>query len=1426
MSRIRELVALAARPLCIFATIAGCVFGFSQTVSAAMSQNLLYQAHLSTLSGAAVPDGGYTAKFSLYDSSIGGTRVWTAAGTVGTPTTVSITVSNGAFSVKLGDVTLGQNDLGSIDWSQPLYLGITIGSDAEMTPRRELTSVPSAFMAGDSSKLQGMSPNGAVFGGQTLFTINMSSATAATSSRSAFDVSSAGTSDVNDYLFRGINNLGQTVFSLNRQGNVSTTNIQVADTVTTTNLNATGVITANSGAFNHVNIGTDNPSYALSVVGEVYSKDSGYGYYTNTDAAGLWSNIPSIRATGVYFSDAGSDIVFRANNREDAMYIDGATGNVGIGGVGETHPATALEVLGTASSTNVNVSDTVSSTNAYVSDSLTVDGEADVQGLIAGMVNARFSNIRRMGYQGDFSITMSGIKGSQLVGKYYYALNATGIHVFDMTDPLFEKNIGTISVMGGTIHSFYVQGNYVYATYDDGGAYMHLGIYNTTEADFTRVGDVIISTAINNGYQIRASGQVAYITSESDSGIIAVDIRNPMQPYVKHAIITTDAPVEIQINERNAYVITNGGGGGTLLVYDLTDPLFPVLKGSLSIGSGAPWHLQVNKTTLYITDDVHQMLHAVDVSDPGSPTAGRDITLGAYHVAALNLMGDRLLLGTSGGDLVSMDTRTARIPAITGTLSMGSSVLGIATNGLNVLIATGGGHVQKYTIGGVRADALDVGTGAFYRLNVAGDVEVVNELSAGSVAVGNGGIHASGGIAAAINSATSTAGYFVNNATGTNSGWGVYTNRLLVGDDDALDPYSVIRTATGTVPYSALFAYDSSKSQFGVCIDDTHTASTCLNFADTSTAYSLMADDAIGANAFDLAERYEISGGASLGDVLVIDKDSPMHMKKSTGIPYDPNLSGVVSTRPGFVLGSGGGASVALVGRVPVTVTVSNGAIQVGDPITSSNIAGVAMKATQAGRILGHALQATTVDGQIEVFLQPGFDASGLLQADGSMTVIAQNTGLQAQAVATASVPAQSSRSLSFEGSVWDVDHPVVSEFRLFNRVQSLTDTSLAVSYGASSSSIFAISQDGSLSLAGDLALAGKLYPSARGHVQSSSYIFVDDSQPDQNYISTNADGWQSQDSYDYAERYQSPDKLTPGDLVTVHRSDRLYVQRSLSDQDMLVGIVSTKPGFIAGRPQKDAYPIALAGHVPAHVSTINGAINPGDPLAPSTIPGVAVKAIQPGPIVGLALDSYAGSDVGTIEVFVNPTWWGGATDGGAVSAAKDNSSQGFAEIVSGKTKAHVALTGFVRYPLLQVTPYAQMEGGWWIDHVTTQGFDIVLGSVIGHNARFSWQAQETADGTKVALSSGQIFDIDPISGQIQFPPGTSDQDAPAPEAPAPDPTPTSTQNVAPETTTTQDVVTTTGSNADPVPSAPISTDSVPVVPDSAQGSNTSTTPS
>ena len=104
-----------------------------------------------------------------------------------------------------------------------------------------------------------------------------------------------------------------------------------------------------------------------------------------------------------------------------------------------------------------------------------------------------------------------------------------------------------------------------------------------------------------------------------------------------------------------------------------------------------------------------------------------------------------------------------------------------------------------------------------------------------------------------------------------------------------------------------------------------------------------------------------------------------MSQIEKTNSSYQDKAIGIASTKPGQVIGENDGVgkpvAVALNGRVPVNVTTSNGDIVPGDYITTSDIAGVGMKATEPGHVIGKALTGLsgTERGTIIVFVENTF---------------------------------------------------------------------------------------------------------------------------------------------------------------------------------------------------------------------------------------------------------------------------------------------------------------------------------------------------------------------------------------------------------------------------------------------------------------------
>lgn len=100
---------------------------------AAPPQTISYQGFLTTSAGAPV-SATVSVQFSLYDTASGGTPLWTE--------TQSVTAANGLYNVVLGNITPI-----NLPFDAPYFLGVKVGTDAEMTPRAALTMVPYAFRA-------------------------------------------------------------------------------------------------------------------------------------------------------------------------------------------------------------------------------------------------------------------------------------------------------------------------------------------------------------------------------------------------------------------------------------------------------------------------------------------------------------------------------------------------------------------------------------------------------------------------------------------------------------------------------------------------------------------------------------------------------------------------------------------------------------------------------------------------------------------------------------------------------------------------------------------------------------------------------------------------------------------------------------------------------------------------------------------------------------------------------------------------------------------------------------------------------------------------------------------------------------------------------------------------------------------------------
>lgn len=116
----------------------------STMVYADVPKLINHQGYLTNSAGTPV-NASVPIIFTIYNVPTGGTALWTETRTV--------IPSKGVFDVNLGETTPI-----NLPFDVPYYLGIKVGTDAEMTPRQSLTSVSYAFRSDQANTVA----NGAV----------------------------------------------------------------------------------------------------------------------------------------------------------------------------------------------------------------------------------------------------------------------------------------------------------------------------------------------------------------------------------------------------------------------------------------------------------------------------------------------------------------------------------------------------------------------------------------------------------------------------------------------------------------------------------------------------------------------------------------------------------------------------------------------------------------------------------------------------------------------------------------------------------------------------------------------------------------------------------------------------------------------------------------------------------------------------------------------------------------------------------------------------------------------------------------------------------------------------------------------------------------------------------------------------------------
>ncbi|MFZ2681735.1 MAG: hypothetical protein WAZ14_01420 [Patescibacteria group bacterium] len=1214
-------------------------------------------------------DTGYTNALSIGDNNITGTTY----SLVGTTSTIDFTnfdvASTGAITVAAG-TGLDTNGAGALAIGNTNATSVSVCNSAACDTITIGTNADAdAITIGDSSdSVSAVSANWSITTAGLITTaddlalnggdLTSSSATfnlLATASTTVNTFAAATTLNINDAAVTSTIDIGGVTSSGTNTVNIAT-NSTAADVITIGNTNASTTLALTGGDdWSIAATGVMTLSASASATTAIVITDTDY-----TNSLSIGDN----NITGTTYSLIGTTSTINFTNFDVA-----STGAITVAaGTGlDTNGAGAL-ALGNTNATSVSVC------NSAACDTISIGTNTDADAISIGDANDTLA-----------------------IDTSTWSVTTAGAASFSTLATNSDVNFNFTTASSGTENFVIASTHATDATL----VVQQIGMTNTAAAD-TGTNYLLALTNENDGGATGTPDALLFISQDDTNEAVASGILfDAAGGGLTTAIMATDAQIDTALSVgANDIVGTTGLINYTNFDVASTGAITVAAGTGLDTnGAGALALGNTNATSVSVCNSA-----ACDTFTIGTNTDADAITIGDTN--------DTLTIGALTSITNNSATTSEAVTITTNGLTSGRSLIvastgEAATTGTGALIYVSGTRTSTGTISGHVLDVTrQMNNSSGGLLSVTGDLLSIlsnNSNTSGTLTdsatllnVEQSNTGATGSVLNIGNNGTGSAIFVTqDNATGTTvdttAGGAIHVDNT--GNDNyGLTVYSDNSAASSPLAYffadhttfaSDVVAIRNDSSASALVITQNTVANATVgansqalvinvNEAANSEEVIVIISDADGTP--DLEFRFENDGDlfgdgatynagadyaeffytldSSLTDHQVVCQDTLNNLAVKKCGAGDKKIVGVVSVQPGFVGNNIPGADgnlddnpnyriVGLEGQIDTYVTAADGPIAVGDALTTSAVtAGYAGKASAAGRVVGYALQPMAAgSGLMTVRVSPGWDAGNVITPTGGVTSFTNTLALESLSTATAAAPASHSNALAFRGSAWNGSAAQTVAMTLSNKVTSSSSYKLSVANDAGAEVAY-------INNLGDLVLSGKLYPSNQGVAQTSAYIYYDSSGV--GYMRTNAAGW-GVGSYDFAELFPSPQVLTPGEVVVFGDGDE-QVKRSTGAtyDDRIAGVVSTRPGFLAGTYKPGDSPIALSGRVPTKVNTQNGSIAIGDPLTTSSTPGVAMKATQPGPIVGYALQNFSGTN-GMISVFIRASYYDG--DGSQVPA-------------------------------------------------------------------------------------------------------------------------------------------------------------------------------
>ena len=814
-------------------------------------------------------------------------------------------------------------------------------------------------------------------------------------------------------------------------------------------------------------------------------------------------------------------------------------------------------------------------------------------------------------------------------GRYAYVANSASntISVIDVSNSAGPVQIATTSVGSGP-QSISVSGRYAYVANSSGGTVSVVDVSNPRAP--RQVG---VTATISSGAEtISVSGRYAYVVG--NAGVAVVDVANPLAPVeISNLSLGTASIYSIYVSGRYAYLGGVDGSQSPILVVDISNPSALSLVATTTVDS-YPQAIYVSGRYAYTANLASGTMSVVDISNPAAPVQVATTSVGTQP-HSIYVSGRYAFIANLTSHTISVvDVSSSTAPVQITTIPVSTYPESVFVSGRYAYVVSAGSSVfSVIDISGTEVSSLIAHSAEVGNFQSRNDIFAQGNIMAGtSLLVGAGGIMSQGTLSIFASSTSATSSIFNISSAASSSIFKVFANG---------------KVGIGTSTFSATSTLDV-QGQVEVNLTSPVNATFALCHSTNGATDNQVIYDCSSAPQADYMEMYAADVGLEMGDVVAFsnnfvttaDGNSIPKLSKSTAA-YQAGLVGVISdpTQAGDFNSIGHNVAdednplpLALSGRIKIKVTNVNGDIHVGDKLTSSNIPGVAMKATGEGPTIAIAMgdytsaavgtvmgfvnlnwnntlyQALTLDVNSQTLSVGNSTSPHNLTLSGNLS-LSNNNLVNKLAFASSTL---------FESSVASASGARAFTFNAINFSGPLADNYI-ISLRANNNSVFSVAANGDVH--------------ALGNYYGASAIFGTSTNPG-----------------DLAERVDiaADDSVEAGDVVMVDGSaPDTYRRSSSAYEESVAGVISTNPTIVVGNGRTDYTAVmAMVGRVPVKVSSENGAITRGDLLVAASLPGYAMKYDAATDInnkmvgvIGVALESLPASSTGKILALIRTGW-------------------------------------------------------------------------------------------------------------------------------------------------------------------------------------------